>query len=110
MRAIVIGAGVVGTSVAYHLAKKGVDVTILEQDYVGAGTSGATFAWTNANRKPPQMVERHHFPESGPVHSDGSDCRDADLHAADTHDIEPPGACAGRPHKAGQPGALRKRL
>ncbi len=54
MRAVVIGAGVVGTSVAYHLAKKGVDVTILEQDYIGAGTSGTTFAWTNANRKPPR--------------------------------------------------------
>jgi glycine/D-amino acid oxidase-like deaminating enzyme len=54
MKAIVIGAGVVGTSVAYHLAKKGVDVTVLERDYVGAGTSGTTFAWTNANRKPPR--------------------------------------------------------
>jgi len=52
--AIVIGAGVVGASVAYRLAQTGAKVKILEAAYVGAGTSGASFAWINANNKPPR--------------------------------------------------------
>ena len=38
---IVIGAGVIGCSTAYHLAKAGVtDVLVVEMDQVGAGSSG----------------------------------------------------------------------
>lgn len=38
---IVIGAGVVGCSIAYHLAKLGCrDVTVLERDYIGSGSTG----------------------------------------------------------------------
>ncbi len=51
---IVIGAGVMGTSVAYRLAQAGAAVTVLEASRVGAGTSGISFAWTNAHRKPPR--------------------------------------------------------
>jgi len=51
---IVIGAGVMGASVAYRLAQGGVDVTVLEATRVGGGTSGISFAWTNAHRKPPR--------------------------------------------------------
>jgi glycine/D-amino acid oxidase-like deaminating enzyme len=51
---IVIGAGVVGASVAYRLAQAGTSVTVLEASRVGAGTSGISFAWTNAHRKPPK--------------------------------------------------------
>ena len=47
---IVIGAGVMGTSVAYRLAQAGADVTVLEAGRVGGGTSGISFAWTNAHR------------------------------------------------------------
>jgi len=37
---IIIGAGVIGCSTAYHLTKKGItDITILEMEGVGAGTS-----------------------------------------------------------------------
>ncbi|MGQ0568235.1 MAG: NAD(P)/FAD-dependent oxidoreductase [Armatimonadota bacterium] len=53
-RVAVIGAGVVGASVAYRLAQAGVRVTILEAGDVGCGTSNASFAWTNANNKPPR--------------------------------------------------------
>lgn len=52
--AIVIGAGVVGSSVAYRLTQAGMAVTIFERGYVGGGTSSATFAWINANNKPPR--------------------------------------------------------
>lgn len=36
---IVIGAGVIGSSVAYHLAKKGLEVALIEKDGVASGTS-----------------------------------------------------------------------
>ncbi|MBF6632487.1 MAG: FAD-binding oxidoreductase [Planococcus sp. (in: Bacteria)] len=36
---IVIGAGVIGSSVAYHLAKKGLDVALIEKGGVASGTS-----------------------------------------------------------------------
>jgi glycine/D-amino acid oxidase-like deaminating enzyme len=51
---IVIGAGVVGASVAYRLAQAGASVTVLEATRIGGGTSGISFAWTNAHRKPPR--------------------------------------------------------
>ena len=39
--AVVIGAGVIGSSIAYHLADAGVSVLVLERGEIGAGTSGA---------------------------------------------------------------------
>src|SRR5438105_3619592 len=54
IRCVVIGAGVVGASVAHRLAASGVAVTVLEAGRVGGGTSGVSFAWTNANNKPPR--------------------------------------------------------
>jgi sarcosine oxidase subunit beta len=37
---IIIGAGVIGTSIAYHLAKQGCrDVAILEKNYIGSGST-----------------------------------------------------------------------
>ena len=36
---VVIGAGVVGCSVAYYLAREGVSVTILEREAIGSGAS-----------------------------------------------------------------------
>ena len=41
---IVIGAGVMGASVAYRLAQAGATVTVLEASRVGGGTSGISFA------------------------------------------------------------------
>ena len=51
---IVIGAGVVGASVAFRLAQAGADVTVFEATRIGGGTSGISFAWTNAHKKPPK--------------------------------------------------------
>src|SRR5438132_14372564 len=51
---VVIGASVIGASVAYRLAQAGVAVTVLEAGRVGGGTSGVSFAWTNANNKAPR--------------------------------------------------------
>ena len=40
---IVVGAGVVGCSIAYHLTKAGLKTALLDQGHVGAGASGANF-------------------------------------------------------------------
>jgi glycine/D-amino acid oxidase-like deaminating enzyme len=59
MRVAVVGAGILGASVAYHLAGSGVIVEIIEERRPGAGTSGATFAYLNALRhSPPYSVLR----------------------------------------------------
>lgn len=50
---VVIGGGIVGSSVAYRLARAGARVTLLEAGTLAGGTSGASFAWLNANNKPP---------------------------------------------------------
>jgi glycine/D-amino acid oxidase-like deaminating enzyme len=40
MKCVVVGGGVIGTSVAWHLAKQGVgEVSLLERDRLGAGTT-----------------------------------------------------------------------
>jgi glycine/D-amino acid oxidase-like deaminating enzyme len=54
IKTIVIGAGVIGASVAYRLAQGGAAVTVLEATRIGGGTSGISFAWTNAHNKPPK--------------------------------------------------------
>ena len=53
-RVVVIGAGVLGATVAAHLGEAGATVTVLEKDTPGAGTSSTSFAWVNANGKEPQ--------------------------------------------------------
>ncbi|WP_330176613.1 FAD-binding oxidoreductase [Streptomyces sp. NBC_01498] len=43
---VVVGAGIVGSSVAYHLARRGVPVTLIERGPApAAGVTGASFAW-----------------------------------------------------------------
>ncbi|GGT42471.1 FAD-dependent oxidoreductase [Streptomyces chromofuscus] len=52
MKIIVVGAGVLGVSVARQLALAGEDVLLLDQRGAGTGTTATTFAWTNSSRKP----------------------------------------------------------
>lgn len=49
----VIGAGVIGLSLARSLALAGAKVTVFEQTAVGAGTTSTSFGWVNANGKNP---------------------------------------------------------
>lgn len=49
----IIGGGVIGLAVARALALQGVQVTLFEQQHIGAGTSSTTFAWVNSNGKQP---------------------------------------------------------
>jgi glycine/D-amino acid oxidase-like deaminating enzyme len=51
---VVIGAGVLGASVAARLAGSGARVTLLDQDQPGRATSQRSFAWLNSNDKSPR--------------------------------------------------------
>jgi D-hydroxyproline dehydrogenase subunit beta len=51
---VVIGAGVLGASVAARLAGSDLRVTLLEQDQPGRATSRWSFAWLNSNDKGPR--------------------------------------------------------
>jgi D-hydroxyproline dehydrogenase subunit beta len=53
-RCVVIGAGVLGASVAARLAGAGARVTLLDQDQPGRATSRWSFAWVNSNDKGPR--------------------------------------------------------
>src|SRR5271165_1234779 len=53
-RCVVIGAGVLGTSVAARLALSGMQVTLLEADQPRRATSRWSFAWLNSNDKAPR--------------------------------------------------------
>lgn len=48
---VVIGAGIVGASLAYHLAGKGADVTVVEANGIASGVTGTSFAWINTTPK-----------------------------------------------------------
>lgn len=47
-RVAVIGAGIVGASIAYNLSKRGCEVILLDKQGPAAQASGNSFAWINA--------------------------------------------------------------
>ncbi|HTW67540.1 MAG TPA: FAD-binding oxidoreductase [Bryobacteraceae bacterium] len=47
-RIVVVGAGITGASIAYHLAKRGAKVTIIDALRPGAGATEKSFGWINA--------------------------------------------------------------
>ncbi|MCM4083165.1 NAD(P)/FAD-dependent oxidoreductase [Paractinoplanes hotanensis] len=53
-RIVVIGAGVYGAAVTASLARRGARVTVVDAGMPAAGTSGATFSWTNSCGKQPR--------------------------------------------------------
>ena len=50
---IVIGGGIIGASVAFHLAKSGVHVDVIESRQPAQGASRVSYAWINARDKHP---------------------------------------------------------
>ena len=48
-RIVVIGAGIVGASIAFNLAKRGADVVLLDKTGPASQASGNSFAWINAS-------------------------------------------------------------
>jgi glycine/D-amino acid oxidase-like deaminating enzyme len=51
MRVAVIGTGVIGASVGWHLSRRGADVLFLDRGTPGAGVTDWTFSWVNASNK-----------------------------------------------------------
>jgi glycine/D-amino acid oxidase-like deaminating enzyme len=52
---IVVGGGIIGTSIAYHLTRAGASVTLIDADAIGGEATARSWAWTNAsygNAKP----------------------------------------------------------
>jgi glycine/D-amino acid oxidase-like deaminating enzyme len=47
-RIVVVGAGITGASIAYHLAKRGAKVSIVDAVRPGAGATEKSFGWINA--------------------------------------------------------------
>lgn len=49
---VVVGGGIVGTATAYHLARRGISVTLLEGERVGWGASGRNigYIWLHTRR------------------------------------------------------------
>jgi glycine/D-amino acid oxidase-like deaminating enzyme len=46
-RIVVVGAGIVGASLAYHLSGKGAQVTLIEAGEIASGVTASSFAWIN---------------------------------------------------------------
>ncbi len=53
---IVIGGGINGVSIAYHLAKRGASVTLLEKNFIGGGPSGLSSAIVRQHYSNPVTV------------------------------------------------------
>ena len=53
MHVVVVGAGILGASIACHLTLHGVRVTIVDAGQPGEGATRVTFAWLNAYGKTP---------------------------------------------------------
>ena len=49
---IIVGAGVVGASIASHLAREDRPVIVLERDEPGSGATGDSFAWVGIAKNP----------------------------------------------------------
>ncbi|QQA44310.1 NAD(P)/FAD-dependent oxidoreductase [Pelagovum pacificum] len=58
MKVIVIGAGIIGASIAFRMAEAGAQVTLVEAHRVGSGTSSTSYAWVNACEK---LTSRAYF-------------------------------------------------
>ncbi|MEQ8818445.1 MAG: FAD-binding oxidoreductase [Thalassobaculum sp.] len=48
-RIAVVGAGIVGASIAYHLAKRGARVTLIDAGRPGGGVTARAFGWINVS-------------------------------------------------------------
>ena len=50
---VVVGAGILGASIAWRISARGYQVTVIEKSSPGSGASSHSFAWINAGSKQP---------------------------------------------------------
>jgi glycine/D-amino acid oxidase-like deaminating enzyme len=55
---VVVGAGIIGASIAYHLASRGARVLVLDAAEPGGNATGASWAWINASWGNPHFYFR----------------------------------------------------
>jgi glycine/D-amino acid oxidase-like deaminating enzyme len=55
---VVVGAGIIGASIAWHLAKAGARVTVVDAGEAGVVATAASFAWINASWGNPEQYFR----------------------------------------------------
>jgi glycine/D-amino acid oxidase-like deaminating enzyme len=60
-RIAVVGAGIVGAAIAYHLARRGAAVTVLDRGRAAGGATEKSFAWINATWGNPEPYFRLRF-------------------------------------------------
>jgi glycine/D-amino acid oxidase-like deaminating enzyme len=60
-RIVVVGAGIVGASIAYHLARRGAAVTVLDRGRPAGEATEKSFAWINATYGNPEPYFRLRF-------------------------------------------------
>jgi glycine/D-amino acid oxidase-like deaminating enzyme len=51
IRVAVIGSGVVGSSVGWHLTRRGAEVVMIDCESPGAGDTNWSFSWLNASNQ-----------------------------------------------------------
>ena len=54
MRVAVVGAGIVGGAIAFHLARRGAEVALIDAGEPGMGATSHSFAWINSFGKEPR--------------------------------------------------------
>ncbi len=57
-RVVIVGAGIIGASVAYHLSLRGADVTVVDAGELGGVATSASWAWINASAGNPERYAR----------------------------------------------------
>jgi glycine/D-amino acid oxidase-like deaminating enzyme len=119
---VVVGAGIIGASLAYHLAGRGRPVTLIDAGLPGSGATGASFAWIGrpATSDLPSAPLRYlsldeyrrlqtELPElpirwSGSISWDGFDAtpgpRTNDVAALEPHLLNPPAEAVHYPEDA----------
>ncbi|MDA1362650.1 FAD-dependent oxidoreductase [Glycomyces luteolus] len=119
---VVVGAGIIGASMAYHLARRGRPVTLIDAGLPGSGATRASFAWigrplvSDLPSAPLRYLALDEYrrleaelPElsiqwSGSICWDGFDEAPGphtdDVHALEPHLLDPPTVAIHRPEDA----------
>jgi len=62
MKVVVVGAGILGASIASALHKNGADVQVVEANHIPAsGATGGSWAWINSNQKSPDAYKQLNY-------------------------------------------------